>query len=90
MVVRMKDVIRRIDKELYDHMDKIGIDFLQFSFRWMNCLLLRELKKKFKFLQIYFKFEISDLRHWKFQNDSFFHAKIQVLFLHQKFLFCNY
>ena len=24
-------------------MDKIGIDFLQFSFRWMNCLLMREL-----------------------------------------------
>lgn len=24
------------------HLDKIGIDFAQFSFRWFNCLMLRE------------------------------------------------
>jgi hypothetical protein len=29
-------------EQLYAHLDAQGLDFLQFSFRWMNCLLLRE------------------------------------------------
>jgi hypothetical protein len=24
------------------HLEKEGIDFLQFAFRWVNCLLIRE------------------------------------------------
>jgi len=42
MVLRLKDIVRRIDEKLYKHLDEQGLDFLQFSFRWMNCLLLRE------------------------------------------------
>lgn len=26
-----------------EHLDKEGLEFIQFSFRWVNCLLLREL-----------------------------------------------
>jgi TBC1 domain family member 2 len=27
---------------LFDHLDQQGAQFIQFSFRWMNCLLMRE------------------------------------------------
>lgn len=42
MVSRLKDIVCRIDDKLYTHLENQGLDFLQFSFRWMNCLLLRE------------------------------------------------
>eukprot|EP00929_Paragymnodinium_shiwhaense_P092634 TRINITY_DN52609_c0_g1_i1.p1 TRINITY_DN52609_c0_g1~~TRINITY_DN52609_c0_g1_i1.p1 ORF type:complete len:398 (-),score=76.82 TRINITY_DN52609_c0_g1_i1:55-1215(-) len=42
MVMRLKEIVRRIDEKLYNHLEEQGLDFLQFSFRWMNCLLLRE------------------------------------------------
>ncbi|ODV59487.1 GTPase-activating protein GYP1 [Ascoidea rubescens DSM 1968] len=42
-VNELKDLIYRIDIELANHLEKEGIEFLQFSFRWMNCLLMREL-----------------------------------------------
>lgn len=34
---------RRIDGATANHLDSQEIDFLQFAFRWLNCLLLREL-----------------------------------------------
>lgn len=42
MVLRLKEIICRIDEKLYQHLEQQGLDFMQFSFRWMNCLLLRE------------------------------------------------
>jgi len=39
----LKRLIRRVDAPLHDHLEAQNIDFLQFSFRWMNCLLMREL-----------------------------------------------
>lgn len=42
MVLRLKEVVRRIDEKLFKHLEEQGMDFLQVSFRWMNCLLLRE------------------------------------------------
>jgi len=42
MVGKLKEIVRRIDEKLYKHLEQQGLDFLQFSFRWMNCLLLRE------------------------------------------------
>merc|ERR1712151_617911 len=38
----MGDIVRRIDEKLFRHLEEQGLDFLQFSFRWMNCLLIRE------------------------------------------------
>ncbi|KAK4534565.1 hypothetical protein CDCA_CDCA02G0590 [Cyanidium caldarium] len=38
----LRDLIQRVDAPLCDHLDRCGIDFMQFSFRWMNCLLVRE------------------------------------------------
>ncbi len=32
-----------VTEELHLHMEKEGLQFIQFAFRWMNCLLMREL-----------------------------------------------
>ena len=42
-VNELKNLISKIDYDLIKHFDAEGIEFLQFSFRWMNCLLMREL-----------------------------------------------
>ncbi|KAF7458628.1 TBC domain containing protein [Cryptosporidium felis] len=42
MIVHLQDIIKRTDRQLFEHLKKQGIDFLQFAFRWMNCLLTRE------------------------------------------------
>ncbi|CAO3676260.1 unnamed protein product [Rhizopus stolonifer] len=39
----MKELVSRIDNRLARHLQNEGIEFIQFSFRWMNCLLMREL-----------------------------------------------
>ncbi|VVC36530.1 Hypothetical protein CINCED_3A016178 [Cinara cedri] len=45
-VNQLKELIQRIDGTLHEHLMKHGIDYLQFSFRWMNNLLTRELPLK--------------------------------------------
>ena len=39
----LRDLTTRIDSGLAKHLESEGIEFMQFSFRWMNCLLMREL-----------------------------------------------
>ena len=34
---------RRIDDKAAQHLENEGVEFLQFAFRWVNCLLAREL-----------------------------------------------
>ena len=41
-VASLRDLTRRIDSGLVKHMESEGVEFIQFSFRWMNCLLMRE------------------------------------------------
>lgn len=41
-LVRMRDVLQRIDPKLLNHLESHGVTLLQFAFRWMNCMLLRE------------------------------------------------
>ena len=41
-VSALRDLTARIDGPLSKHMEKEGVEFIQFSFRWMNCLLMRE------------------------------------------------
>jgi len=43
---RLKDVIQRMDNDLYQHFQTEQIDILQISFRWFNCLLTREFDHK--------------------------------------------
>jgi len=46
MVMRLQELVNRIDGELYNHIHSVGIQFMQFAFKWMNCLLLREFNLK--------------------------------------------
>ncbi|PLB50483.1 Ypt/Rab-specific GTPase-activating protein [Aspergillus steynii IBT 23096] len=39
----LRDLTMRIDSALAKHLEKEGVEFMQFSFRWMNCLLMREM-----------------------------------------------
>lgn len=43
MVMRLEDLVHRVDNQLHSHLHNEGLQFMQFAFRWMNCLLLREL-----------------------------------------------
>ncbi|RHY24093.1 hypothetical protein DYB25_007674 [Aphanomyces astaci] len=43
MVQRMEDLVRRCDGDLHGHIvETEQVQFVQFAFRWMNCLLMRE------------------------------------------------
>ncbi|KAL3778992.1 hypothetical protein ACHAW5_005758 [Stephanodiscus triporus] len=44
MVMRLEELVNRIDAELASHLRDTGIEFMQFAFKWMNCLLLREFR----------------------------------------------
>mmetsp|Transcript_800 Transcript_800/g.1475 ORF Transcript_800/g.1475 Transcript_800/m.1475 type:complete len:457 (+) Transcript_800:160-1530(+) len=46
MVMRLEELVNRIDKDLCEHLRETGIEFIQFAFKWMNCLLLREFQLK--------------------------------------------
>ena len=39
----MSELVARIDPPLHEHLAQQGVEFMQFAFRWMNCLLMREL-----------------------------------------------
>lgn len=39
----LKDLISRIDNNLHRHLEQLNIEYLQFAFRWMNNLLMREM-----------------------------------------------
>ena len=41
MVLRLEDLMARIDGELHAHFEAEGLQYLQFAFRWMNCFLIR-------------------------------------------------
>jgi hypothetical protein len=42
-VASLRDLTTRIDDSLAKHLQNEGVEFIQFSFRWMNCLLMREI-----------------------------------------------
>ncbi|CAK5265664.1 unnamed protein product [Mycena citricolor] len=42
-VRRMSELVARIDAPLSTHLATEGVEFMQFAFRWMNCLLMREI-----------------------------------------------
>ncbi|MCJ1223911.1 GTPase-activating protein [Toensbergia leucococca] len=45
-VSALRDLTTRIDSGLAKHLENEGVEFMQFSFRWMNCLLMREVSIK--------------------------------------------
>ncbi|KAK9800801.1 hypothetical protein WJX73_006841 [Symbiochloris irregularis] len=42
-VFSMKELVRCIEEPLSRHLETQGLEFLQFAFRWVNCLLIREI-----------------------------------------------
>jgi hypothetical protein len=45
-VAALHDLTARIDEPLAKHLEQESVEFIQFSFRWMNCLLMREISVK--------------------------------------------
>lgn len=45
-VAALRDLTARIDERLAKHFENENVEYMQFSFRWMNCLLMRELSMK--------------------------------------------
>ncbi|CAO2821808.1 unnamed protein product [Amaranthus hypochondriacus] len=43
LVFKLRELVRRIDEPVSKHMEEHGLEFLQFAFRWFNCLLIREI-----------------------------------------------
>ncbi|KAG9444683.1 hypothetical protein H6P81_016023 [Aristolochia fimbriata] len=43
LVFKLKELVRRIDEPVSRHMEEQDLEFLQFAFRWFNCLLIREI-----------------------------------------------
>jgi hypothetical protein len=46
MISKMEQIINLVDDKLYKHLAQFDITFVQFSFRWMNCYLMREFSIK--------------------------------------------
>eukprot|EP00981_Chlorochromonas_danica_P005925 scaffold1236_cov170-Ochromonas_danica.AAC.16 len=42
-ILRLEDLIARLDPPLHQHLQQENLLFMQFAFRWINCLLLRDL-----------------------------------------------
>lgn len=45
-VARLKELCERVDARLHKHLEDEKVEFIQFAFRWINCLLMRELSTK--------------------------------------------
>lgn len=43
LIRMLATVVSRVDADLHNHLRAHGVDYLQFAFRWMNNLLIREL-----------------------------------------------
>ncbi|CBQ69490.1 related to GYP1-GTPase activating protein [Sporisorium reilianum SRZ2] len=42
-VRRLGELVARIDAPLHAHLQEQNVEYMQFAFRWMNCLLMREM-----------------------------------------------
>lgn len=49
MVYKLREVLRKVDAPLSAHVEGEKVEYIQFAFRWMNCLLMRELPLKVVF-----------------------------------------
>lgn len=41
-LTKMRQVLQRTDPRLLTHLESQGVSLIQFAFRWINCLLMRE------------------------------------------------
>ncbi|KAM3276767.1 hypothetical protein ACQJBY_044888 [Aegilops geniculata] len=66
LVFRLKELVHRIDEPLSKHIEEQGLEFLQFAFRWFNCLLIREWSEKLQKLD--FQEMVMFLQHLPTRN----------------------
>lgn len=68
-------------------MEEHGLEFLQFAFRWYNCLLIREVKHHFELILIYepwflnTRFSLITVSIW--ETDKTFKNSIDPIQSHQ-------
>lgn len=74
MIHKLSELIHRIDGPLHEHLERYDIHFIQFSFRWMNCLLMREVP-----LQLLIR--IWDTYFAELENLAVFHIYVCAAFL---------
>ncbi|KAF7487763.1 TBC1 domain family member 22B [Sarcoptes scabiei] len=43
LIILLARVVSRVDKKLHEHLENNSVQYLQFAFRWMNNLLIREI-----------------------------------------------
>jgi len=43
-VATLAAIVARIDAPLHKHLEELGVSYLQFTFKWFNCLLVREMR----------------------------------------------
>ncbi|TID26173.1 hypothetical protein CANINC_002868 [Pichia inconspicua] len=43
-ITELKNLIKRDEPTLNQHFENENLDFIQFAFRWMNCMLMREFR----------------------------------------------
>jgi len=52
MVFKLEELIHRLDEPLHAHLKKYDIRFFHFSYRWMNCMLMREVRSMYTIVLI--------------------------------------
>lgn len=80
MMNKIKEIVKRVEPDLAEHMEQQEIEYIQFAFRWVNCFLMREfpIAKMIRMWDTYFSedegfavFHVyvcaSFLLHWKKQ-----------------------
>ncbi len=79
---KMKEIVKRVDAELFDHFEKQKVDFVQFAFRWVNCFLMREfaLDKVIRMWDTYFS-ETEDMAvfHVYVCTNLLLHFKAEII-----------
>ncbi|WVZ02697.1 hypothetical protein V8G54_023503 [Vigna mungo] len=74
LVFKLKELVTRIDaapEPVSRHLEDQGLDFLQFAFRWFNCLLIREWSdklQKFDFQELVMFLQNLPTENWTHQE----------------------
>jgi len=42
IINKMKEIVKRVDLELYEHIEKNSVNLVPIAFRWVNCFFTRE------------------------------------------------
>ena len=73
-VQSLEELVRRVDRRLHAHLARHQVSFMQFAFRWMNNLLMRE-------LPLAATVRLWDTYHAEPQGFSDFHLYVCAAFL---------